>query len=338
MPDGADGVFITGATGLLGSHVAERLRAEGRPVRALCRATSRKDHLRRIGALPVEGDVRDGEAELARAIGASPVVVHAAAAVYRDWPWPRLRALNVEGAQRVARAAVRAGARHFVHLSSVAVYGPADGPLDESSPLDAPLRPGDLYARSKREAEEATLAVGRQRALPITVLRPSVVYGERDRLFTPALGRVLRWPLIPVPGGGTAFLPVVYAGNVADCVGRLLEARTPDPKVAEVYNLASDDPLSTRALLEGLAQGMARRRPRFLPMPLGLATGLARAGEVLYGLAPGKGSGPPLRRAVRLASEGNPYRSERVRHTLGWEPPFSADEALTRTGRWLAGN
>lgn len=360
MGNAGAGVFVTGGTGLLGSHIAERLREEGLPVRALCRATSPKGHLRRIGAVPVEGDIRDGPEQLAAAIGDSSVVIHAAAVVYRDWPWPRLRALNVDGARRLARAAALAGAQHFVHLSSVAVYGPAAGPLDESAPLDAPLRPGDLYARSKREAEEAVREVSGRADLPLTILRPSVVYGERDRLFSPRLARVLRMPLIPLPGPGTAALPVVYAGNVADCVAALVErriARTrpgssgrPDDDDAsrtppagneasdpEVYNLASDDSLSARALLEGLARGMGRRRPRFLPVPLRLAGGSARVAEVVYRLAPGTRVVPPFRRTVDLAVEGNPYRSERVRQVLGWEPPFTAEEALTRTGRWLAG-
>lgn len=351
----AGGAFITGGTGLVGSHVAERLREEGRSVRVLCRPGSSRWHLHRVGAEPVEGDVLAGREELEAAMAGCSAVIHAAAAVYADWPWSRLRALNVGGARRVAQAAARAGARHFVHVSSVAVYGPVEGPVDETDSLETPLRPEDHYAHSKRQAETAVRDVAGQTGLPLTILRPAVVHGERDRLFTPRLAGLLRWPVLPVPGSGTAPLPVVYAGNVADCVARIVEVGDPrergDPPrtegvgqeggrnpAPETYNLASDDDaLDLRGLLEGLATGMERRPPRLVPVPFRLAAAGARVADLIHRAVPGERAVPPYLRAVRLAGRGNPYRSDRVREGLDWRPPFSSREALARTGRWAAG-
>ena len=331
-----EGVFLTGGTGLLGSHVCDRLSQARIPVRALCRPSSSSAHLEASGATLVAGDVRAEPSDISVAMGSVSTVVHSAAAVYPGWPWPDIQALNVHGARRTAEAAARNGVRHFVHVSSVAVYGPKDGPVTEDDPLDCPLSDGDLYARSKREAEFAVQEVARETGLPLTILRPAVVYGERDRHFVPRLRRMLRWRLVPVPGGATAPLPVVYAGNVADCVARIVECGAPS-NAPVIYNLAYDDPLSLRALLRGLAQAMGARPPRILPVPEPVAAAGATVTEWFLRLRPGTAAVPPLRRSIRLATRGNPYRSERVREDLGWRPPFAAQEALERTGLWVTG-
>lgn len=170
-------VFLTGGTGLIGSHIAERLRARGDEVVALRREDSDTRFLEQHGCTVVRGDVRDPHDELAVHMAGCDALVHGSES------WPRVRAVNVEGTTHVLRAVSAAGVPAAVYLSSVAVYGRTWGPVDEDTPIDSPLRPGDLYARSKREAEaaahrEAKSTLGGVR---LTILRLAAVYGERDR-------------------------------------------------------------------------------------------------------------------------------------------------------------
>jgi nucleoside-diphosphate-sugar epimerase len=220
-------------------------------------------------------------------------------------------------------AAPLAGVSHAVHVSSVAVYGAGAGTIDEGSPTDTDLPPGDLYARSKRDAEAVARAVEEETGLPVTILRPSAVYGEQDRLMAPALGDILRLPLVPLFGPGRNNIPVVYAGNVASAIRLALEAARGET----TFDVGLDFPLTQRALFETLADGMGIS-PRFISVPTAV---LARLGVSMPGARH-----LPLDRVVRLALGENPYASVRIRDELGWNPPHSHHDALTRTGRWLA--
>lgn len=321
-------VFLTGATGLLGSHLARELTAGGHDVVALVRRRSDTSFLETLGCRLVEGDVRDEADSLAPAMEGCTHVVHSAALVYAGGEWPKVRAVNVDGTRNVLRAAAMAEAGHAVHVSSVAVYGPAEGPVSESTPTDTPIPPDDLYARSKREAEDVARGIEEKRGLPITIVRPSAVYGERDRLLTPAIADLLRLPLVPLFGPGDNTLPVVYAGNVAGAMRLCLEAA----RGGEIFDVGMDHPLTQRQLFALLAQGLGRK-PRFFRLPGPLVRGAATALSRLGVGTPGAGH-LPLERVARLALGENPYPSRRIRSELGWEPAHSHDDALARTGAW----
>jgi len=322
-------VFLTGATGLIGSHAAEELVRAGHEVVALCRPDADTRFLDRAGCRIVRGDVRSDAETLAPLVEGSSRLVHTAAQVYAGGSWPRIRETNVDGTRNVLTAARLAGVEHVVHLSTVAVYGSVDGRADEAAPTDTPLPPTDLYARSKREAEEVVRGIEERRGLPVTVLRPSAVYGERDRLMAPALARLLRLPVVALLGPGDNTLPVVYAGNVATAVRAAVERG----RGGQTYNVAMDHPLTQRQLFEGLARGMGRS-PRFVT----LSPQLVRAGgDVLarFGVSAPGAKHLPIQRVIELALKDNPFASARIRADLGWEVPYTHEEALERTGRWL---
>lgn len=322
-------VYLTGGTGLLGSHTAELLRGRGHEVVALHRRSSDTTLLEELGCELVAGDVRDDPDVLAPGMAGCTHLVHGAALVYAGDTWPRVRDVNVEGTRSVLEAAAQAGVSRAVHVSSVAVYGGVEGPVDESHPVDRPIPAGDLYARSKREAEAAARAVERREGLRLTVLRPAAVYGERDRLLAPTLGAMLRRPVAFLLGGGDNPLPVVYAGNVAEAVRVALE----EGRGETTWDVGMDHPVSQRDLFRGLGEGMDRH-PRLVALPAPLVRTAADLLERLGVSAPGA-EHLPLGRIVRLALGDNPYPSRTLRREAGWQPPVSAREALVRTGRWL---
>jgi UDP-glucose 4-epimerase len=258
--------------------------------------------------------------------------VHGAALVYTGSDWPRIRWVNVDGTRNTLEAAARAGVVHAVHLSSVAVYGTVAGAVDERTPVDTPIPAGDLYARSKREAEKAARAVEASTGMSVSILRPSAVYGERDRLMTQRIGRMLRGPVSFLLGSGGNTIPTVYAGNVAEAVLLALKGE----RARATFDVGLDHPLTQRALLEGMAEGLGRR-PMLVPLPAGLVRPAADLLQALGVSAP-RAAHLPLGRVVRLALGENPFASGTIREELGWEPSHRHEDALVRAGRWLREN
>lgn len=322
-------VFVTGGTGLLGTHAAALLRQGGHRVRALCRPSADATHLEAMGCAVARGDVTGPAGALVPLMRGCSHLLHGAALVYTGGEWDRIRSVNADGTGNVMRAAAQAGVGHAVHLSSVAVYGTVDGPTDEDAPTDRPIPETDYYARSKREAETAARSVEEALGFPLTVLRPSAVYGEWDRLMTQRIARMVRGPAAFLLGPGDNTIPAVYAGNVAEAVLLALAAG----RGGATYNVGMDHPLTQRQLLEGIAEGMGHS-PWFVPIP----SGIVRVGaDLLQALGVPAPGAPhlPLGRVVRLALGANPYRSERIRSELGWAPSHGHQDALVRAGAWL---
>jgi len=326
-------VLVTGGSGLVGSHVILALKAAGEPVRALVHTRSR-DAVVALGAEPVEGDTRDPDAWRVAAAGAR-AIVHAAAIVAAKTSHEEFFAVNVGGTGQAIAAAREAGAR-LVHVSSVAVYGrtpgvPAGG-VDEATPFGK-LQPHDFYAQSKRRAEEVLWEEVARGGLAAVVVRPNVIYGEYDRLFSPRVVRAVRFGIVPQVGPGTNRLSCVYAGNVAAAIVRAIDAPAAPGRA---YNVTDDGPasLTQRGFVNAFAQALGVRVRR-VTLPYAVARFVvdwwARAQFLLKpGTYPGIGSA-----AVRFLSGENPYSSARARRDLGWEPAVQPVEAVKRTVDWV---
>ncbi|MGL4550770.1 MAG: NAD-dependent epimerase/dehydratase family protein, partial [Gemmataceae bacterium] len=181
---------VTGATGLLGSHVAELLRKRGERVRALVRASSDTAFLRSLGVELAEGDLENAAA-LPAAVDGADVVYHCAARV-GDWgPWPLFQKAVIEATGNLLVACQAAGVGRFLHVSSINVYGhlpPREGRIAEDEPLGQNLWLWDHYCRAKIEAEGLVRAYPR----PWTIVRPSWMYGPRDRTSLPRVVTAIR--------------------------------------------------------------------------------------------------------------------------------------------------
>jgi nucleoside-diphosphate-sugar epimerase len=325
-------VYLTGGTGLLGSHLALRLRARDHEVVALCRENADTLLLNEHGCEIVHGDVRDGSASLTSGMADCTHLVHGAALVYADGHWPTVRAVNVDGTENVLRAGARAGVRCAVHLSSVAVYGTVDGEVNETASIERAIPEDDLYARSKREAELVARRVEAEEGLILAILRPSAVYGERDRLMIPAVADIVDRRLVPMFGSGENTLPIVYAGNVAEAIRLVLEAG----EGGVTYDVGRDETLTQRQLFQWLAAGLGRQ-PSFVRIPAGVVRGAVALLSTLGVGTPGA-KHLPLERVARLALGENPYPSLEIRRKLGWSPSETHQEALKRSGEWFVAN
>lgn len=329
-------VYITGATGLVGSHTAAQLVERGHSVRALVRATSDTSFLGAIGAELVTGDIADPPLRLAAGIRGCDAVVHSAAIVYPGrTSWERYEAANVAGTRNVLEAAAAANVPRCVHVSSIAVYGGSPAPgeqLDEAEWLRGDIAPGALYPRSKRAAEQAAWALHERGDIALSTARPGVIYGERDRLFTAWLARAARARILPLPRGGEARAPLVYAGNVAWAIIAMLER---EASVGRAYNLSADGEMPLRALIVGLGEALGRP-PRIVRLPGAPLKWLAAATDAILSAVPGMAV-PQASRAARTVLHDHPYSNARAREELGWRTPVPVPEALGRTAAWLEG-
>ncbi len=322
-------IFLTGGTGMLGSHVAERLRSRGYDVVALVRSSSDTAHLEALGCVPVVGELDDPVSDLARYMRGADAVIHAAAKVFQAGDRTEYLRVNVAGTERVLEAAARAAPR-VIHVSSVAVYAglKTDRPMVEGRWTEADPERQGAYAASKHLSERAAWRAHEAGAIQLTTVRPSVIYGERDRSATRVMVRYASLPLVPLIGGGRTTLPVVYAGNVARGIVAALHRPM---AVGRAYNLALDLPITARELVALLGDGLGRE-PRVISLPALPVTALTRAVATLTRL-PGL---PALdaRRAVRSLVRDNPYDSSRARLELGWAPRISHREGVRRTMEW----
>jgi dihydroflavonol-4-reductase len=262
-------VLVTGGTGFIGSHLVEALLAQGHEVHCLVRDTRR---LGWISGLPsvtiVQGDMDEPRSLLAGMRGVDQV--YHVAGLTRARAAREFFRVNGEGTRHLVRACLETprGPRRLVHLSSLAAVGPM--PMATACAEDVSPRPVSPYGWSKLEGEAAVLAV-RDR-LHVTVLRPSVVYGPRDR----GVLEVARWVargLLPMPAGPSRALSVCY---VQDLVTALLAAGEAKVPSGEIFHVAGEGAFTWVQVGDALGDALGvHPTPVRIPLPvlLALATG-----------------------------------------------------------------
>jgi 2-alkyl-3-oxoalkanoate reductase len=327
-----DKVLITGATGLLGSHLAERLAAQGHRVRAFVRPASRTAFLDALGVEIVRGDLTDSAACQAAVAGIARVF-HCAAKV-GDWgTWREFQIGCVDATKVLAQAAMREGIDRFIHISSTSAYGhPAEGqaPIDESAALGQNIWILDYYTRSKVDCERSLWEMAGA-GLPLTVIRPSWLFGERDRTTVPRLVREFRRGRVMIIGKGENPLSAVYAGVVADSA--ILAAHDLGSR-GEAYNITSQGRISQREFLDLFADALqVPRVTRQVPYALAFTGGFLL--EIQDRLL--MRSRPPrvTRYGAWLLGRHLEYSTEKARVRLGWEPSSGYRESIERTLKWF---
>ena len=321
--------LITGATGQLGSHIAEQLRAAGERVRALVRPGKDTTFLRQIGADVVEGDLRDAASVRAAAEGAD-IVYHCAAKV-SDWgPWAAFEEEVVTSTRNVIDACRANRVGRLLHVSSISVYGhPKLGPgekITEETPLGQGFWLWDYYPQAKLLAERIAWEYPET-----TVVRPSWLYGPRDRVTIPRVIPALIERRVPIIGRGDNFLNIIYAGDVAR--GAILAANAPHAK-GQAYNLCSEGEVTQRDLLNTLTDALDL--PRITSSrPYGLAIRFAFFKEAFARLL--RQSKPPTitRRAIYLIGRSTRYSIEKAAAQLDWRPRVGVQEGVQKALEWF---
>lgn len=320
-------VLVTGGNGFVGRHVVEALLARGDAVRVLALPDEDIRCLDRRAVTVYRGDVRD-PVSLVEPLRGADGVLHLAAMQDVWRPIADYRAVNVIGTENVCRAALRAGVRRLVHMSSSSVYGIRPGkPADETSPL-APFP--DPYPVSKSEADLAVQRMICSDGLPAVIIRSDQIFGPGDQVHFARTADRLRdgWGIIV--GSGRNHLPLVY---VSDAVQALLLALDQDRVAGQAFNVSAERPLTQEEFLRAIASEIGGRPPR-VRVPYRV---LYTAGYAAERIASSRGPGyrPPITRfGVSFLGNDVQFAIAKARRGLGYVPEVPLREAVRTTADW----
>jgi dihydroflavonol-4-reductase len=316
-------VLVTGATGFTGGHLARALARLGHVVRALVRDAARAADLRREGMELAVGDLRD-RASVAASV-ADVDVVYNLAAIYRTAgvPADAYRAVNATAVRQLIEASAVAGVRRVVHCSTVGVHGDIEHPPADES---APLKPGDIYQRTKLEGERLAREAGAARNIEVTIVRPTGIYGPGDRRLLRLFRNVVR--RFPVLGSGEIYYHLTYIDDLTEGFRRCGEHAA---AANRTYILAGAEVTTLNELIQLIAASAGVRPPSLhLPVwPFWVAGALCEAVCVPVGVEP-----PLYRRRVDFFTKSRAFDIGRARREIGYAPEVSLREGIARTLAW----
>ena len=326
-------VLLTGITGFIAGHLAERLLSEGLSVRGTARRAGQTlevsgqpsvDTTSQVspGFEIVQADLLD-PASLDRAAAGCRAVVHAAA--WTGGPEPAPEAgyrVNVEGTRNVLAAAQATGAERFIYISSVAVYGVNSAPLVDESMPTPPV--GQAYSDSKIAAEKLV----RDSGLPYVIVRPASTYGPRGTAWTIGPIEQIKRGTLVLLGRDAGLVTPGYIENVVDGLVLMLAQAA---ALGETFNLCDDRAVTFREFYLAYARMLGKER---LPTVPGWFAGLARStpGNVARRILGRPPVGPWSLHFRRNPSQFSVAKAQRV---LGYAPQVNFAAGMQRTEAWL---
>ena len=321
-------VLVTGATGFTGGHLVRSLASRGYTVRALVRQDTQARELEHAGVEASLGSLQD-RASIARAVNGIDIVYHIAA-VYREAGIPRAtyRAVNAVAVGALIEAAADAGVRRVVHCSTVGVHGDIEHP---PATEDAPIRPGDIYQVTKVEGEQIARDAATRTGVPVTIARPSGIYGPGDRRLLKLFRGIARRRFV-VLGSGDIFYHLTYIDDLVE--GFRLCGEVP-AAANRTYILAGAEVTSLNELMTLIAREAGVDPPALkLPVwPFWLAGAACEAICVPLGIEP-----PIYRRRVDFFTKSRAFDISRARAEIGYAPQVSLRDGIRRTLEWYRGH
>ena len=320
-------VFVTGATGFVGAHVARHLAGQGAQLRLLVRATSNLANLEGLDAETVVGDLREPET-LRVPIRGCDAVMHVAAD-YRLWVRdPKtMYAANVDGTRGLLRLAREEGVRRCVYTSSVATMGfKADGTVvDEATPVSIDDMIGH-YKRSKFLAEQAAMEAAHQ-GQEVMILNPTTPIGSRDVKPTPTGRIIVDFLNRKFPAYMDTGLNLVDVREVARAHGEALEKG----RLGERYILGGEN-LTLKQILDKMAAITGLPSPK-MKVPHGVAMAFAYFDEAVTGKLRGREPRATVEE-VRMGKKKMFAASAKAERELGFKV-LPVDDALRSAIDWF---
>ena len=324
-------ILVTGGTGFLGRYLVRQLIDVGHVVRVLARPSSEKRGSNHSSSadLPggvelITGDLSD-VASLQEATRGVEAVCHCAALMQANSSWEEFEKVNVRGTERLLEAVCRERVCRFVHVSSLGIYGLRDQEtITEQSQLDESAGQRGSYTRSKIESERVIWKYHHERGLPITVVRPGILYGPGR----PFVGRVV----IPlgsrrkiVVARRDQRIPLVYVGNAADAIHLALSS---DCSIGKAYNIVDSEGVFQRDVLKLLKQ-IDLSSDRIFLVPPGLFSPVISFVEFVCRSI--RFPVPVSRHQFQRAMASVRYDTSHARNELGWSPKVGLEEGVRRT-------
>ncbi len=331
-PSRGDICLVTGATGFIGSHLAQRLVEEGRQVRCLVRHSSDTSLLDRLDVELAVGDLTSARS-LVRATEGCRYVFHCGALV-SDWATAEeIANINDRGTRNLLEASVAASVKRFIHFSTTDVYGyPGTAGVEETHTA---TRFANWYAHTKLAAEAQVHRTEKLHALDAVILRPATVYGPRSNDVIGEIARAMRQGNMLLVDRGRAVAGLCYVDNLMDAAALALRH---DAAPGHAFNVSDGLAVTWKEFTDDLAEGLGCSQVRW-SMPYWVANSIGFSLEHGYRVlrkTTRLNTAPLLsRQAVHVLAKDQDFSSRKARELLGWEPRVDYATGLEATLTWL---
>ncbi len=311
-------VFVTGALGFVGRALSARYRELGAQTRGL--------DVRAEAALDVvAGDVANPDTWQAHVAGCD-LLIHTAAIVTNNVATEEAWRVNVLGTRRVLDAAIRAGVKRFVHISSqAAMRFIHEDSADEAAPV---MPTGSPYVDTKIASEHAVLAAHASGAIPCTIIRPSDIYGPGSRPWTIVPVQMIKKGLFFLPMHGKGIFRPIY---IDDLVNGIVLAAEKEEGIGQIFAFGGEKRITCETFFGHYYRMLGKRGP--LTMDTSLAIAIAEVGRLIFNLL---GKQTELGRgAVEMLAKQNTVSNAKAQRLLDWREEVDLEEGMRRTEAWL---
>ncbi len=318
-------ILVTGATGFLGSALTTQLVKQKQPVCILARDEQKARMHFGEAVTIIRGEITDVE-QVERAVDGSSIIYHLAGWLYHpSVPAEFYRKTHVEGTRNLLKACKgQKQLKRVVHCSTTGVLG-VTGKTPAAE--DVSFAPTNPYEASKLQGELLALEAYKENGLPVSVVRPGLVYGPGD-LHLLGFFKSIQKGMFRVIDGGKALLHPIY---IDDMTSAFLLCATHPTAIGQTYNIAGERPVSIRELSTAIARSIDRELPKG-DIPLWLAN---LASDV-FSLIPGiRGENAPLTRSrVQFLTHSRVYDISKAKAELGFVPGVGLDLGMKNTAEW----
>ena len=319
-------IVVTGATGFLGSALTIRLLEQRQDVRILVRDEQKARQQFGDAVTIVRGEITEAQ-QVQEAVDGATVVYHLVGRLYHPSVSTELyHETHVEGTRILLNACKgQSQLQSVVHCSTTGVFGVTGNrkPAGE----DAPFAPTNPYEATKLEGELLAMSAYKEYGLPVSVIRPGLVYGPGD-LHLLGFFSSIKKGLPCLIDGGRALIHPVHIDDMTDAF--LLSAQRREA-IGRSYNIAGDRPVSFKVLSTAIAHALGRELPRG-NIPLSFAN----LASDIFSFIPGfQGESAPLTRSrVKFLTNSRTYSIKRAQAELGYAPKVALDEGMRETAAW----
>ncbi len=318
-------ILITGATGFLGSSLTTELVKQKQDVRILARDEQKARAQFGEAVTIIRGEINDVE-QVKQAVDGVTTVYHLVGKLYHpSVPAEIYHYTHVEGTRNLLKACVgQKQLKRIVHCSTTGVHG-----VTGSTPAaeDAPFAPTTPYETSKLQSELLALEAYKEQGLPVSVVRPGLIYGPGD-LHLLGFFKSIQKGMFRVIDGGRALLHPIYIDDMTSAF--LLCSERPEA-IGQSYNIAGEHPVTIRELSTAIAHSMGRELPKG-NIPLWLANFASDMFSVIPGI---KGESAPLTRSrVQFLTNSRVYDIYKAKTELDFIPTIDLDTGMKNTAEW----
>jgi nucleoside-diphosphate-sugar epimerase len=323
-------MLVTGATGFIGKAFVKAMIKEQPNIEIYCgvRKSSDIDELSSLSLDFIEFDLTE-VGNFSEVVEGIECVVHFAANFNLLASEDLLFKQNVTATQKLAEASMKANVKHFIYCSTTEAMGIVVNGTEESD-----YNPDEVYGRSKMEAEKILITMFEQNHFPVTIVRPTGVFGPGDRYvfkeMIESMDRTILNKIFPTAAKST--IQFTYIDDVVKSFIKIVNNRT--KTIGEIYILASDEPQTYRQIFTTIARKLGRRGPIFIsPFPILLARPFWPLIVKFYRWR--QFGYPYVPNAFKKIPTSRNYLNVKAKNDLAFEPVVDFDTGVEITVDWM---